>query len=327
MRRNILYRSAAAALLTLACFATAHAGQARVLVGSGGFSFSPSTVVVNQGDQVIWVWGSGGHTVTSGNDGSLNGSGIFRSSTVTLASNSAYFWKVVGTTAVPYYCVPHYPVMVGTININPSGTASVADFRITELEFAGAGGADRVQITNLGDNGDFLDLYRVTPNSTATALGNGIFLGAGSSLTLHVNTSGVNDATNIYLPGVPDLGTAGSFALYVPNTTTGPGGSLAPASLTDDAQMVDYVEWGTTGQGAQPNRTTAVTATLWNSGGVVDVTDLPNGGAGYSLAFCGTRTDHGSSHWSKATPNFGAQALCTTPTRSSTWGRLKALYR
>jgi plastocyanin len=327
MRRSFLHRSAAAALLTLAVFASAHAGQVRVDVGTGGFSFAPATITVNPGDQVVWIWASGGHTVTSGTDGSTNGSGVFRSGTSTLSPTAAYFWKVTGTTAVPYYCVPHFGFgMKGTININPAGTASVADFRITEVEFAGAGGQDRVQISNLGGDLSFLDLYRVTPSSTVTTLGTGIFLGAGSSLTLHLNASGTDDANNLYLPGVPDLGTAGSFAIYVPNTTTGPGGSLAPASLADANQMVDYVEWGIAGQAAQPNRTTAVTAGLWPTGDVVDITDLPAGGTGYSIAFCGSHTDHGASFWQKARPNFGG-TLCTTAAHTSTWGRLKALYR
>ena len=326
MRRNFLCRTAAAALLILVCFAPAHAGQTVVTVGGGGFTFTPSTVTVNPGDQVIWLWAGGGHTVTSGNDGSSNGSGVFRSGTGP-QSTGAYFWKVTGTTPVSYYCMPHFPVMTGTVNINPSGTAVVADFRITEVEFAGAAGADRVQITNLGNDFSILDLYRVTPNSTATTLGANIFLGAGSSLTLHLNTSGTNDATNIYVPSVPDLGAAGSFAIYVPNTTTGPGGSLAPASLTDPNQMVDYVEWGSSGQAAQPNRTTAVSALLWPTGDVVDVTDLPSGGAGYSISFCGLRTDRGASFWSKTHPNFGTGLICSTATRTSTWGRLKALYR
>ena len=329
MRSPWLSRSAAAVLLLMACAAPALAGQATVFVGAGGLTFTPSTITVNAGDQVVWVWSGSGHTVTSGNTGSTAGDGKFRSTSSVAGepAGTGFFWMVTGSGPVPYYCVPHFPGMAGTININPGGTASVANYRITEVEFAGAGGADRVQITNLGDNGDFLDLYRVTPNSTATTLGTGFFLGSNSSLTLHLNASGSNDATNIYLPAIGDMGTAGSFALYLPNSTTGAGGSTAPASLTDSNQMVDYVEWGVAGQAAQPNRATAVTAGLWNTGDVVDITQLPNGGVGYSLAFCGNAGNHGASFWSMAHPNFGASALCTTPARSSTWGRLKALYR
>jgi len=329
MRRKPLFRSAVAVVLALSCWSPAFAGQATVFVGAGGLSFTPSTLSANVGDQVVWVWSGSNHTVTSGTDGSSGGTGVFRStgSAAGQPAGTGFFWKVAGSGSVPYYCFPHFPTMVGTLNINPAGTASVANYRITEVEFAGAAGADRVQVTNLGTNGDFLDLFRVTPNSTATTLGTGIFLGANSSLTLHLNASGTNDATNIYLPSIGDMGAAGSFALYVPNSTTGPGGSTAPASLTDANQMVDYVEWGVAGQAAQPNRATAVTAGLWNTGDVVDVTDLPNGGSGYSITFCGAATDHGASSWQKAHPNFGTSLLCTTAARTSTWGRLKALYR
>ena len=151
-------------------------------------------------------------------------------------------------------------------------------------------------------------------------------MGAGSAVTLHFNVSGTNNANNLYFPAMPELGTQGSFALYVPNSTST--GSTAPASLTDPDQMIDYVEWGTPGQAAQPNRTTAVSAGFWGSGDAVN-TDalLPGGGAGYSISFCGARTDHGAASWEISTPNFGTAARCLTPTRNPTWGRIKALYR
>ena len=90
---------------------------------------------------------------------------------------------------------------------------------------------------------------------------------------------------------------------------------------------MDYVEWGTSGQVAQPNRATAVSAGVWPSGDVVDVTDLPNGGQGYSISFCGTSANHGATFWSKTTPNFGSGIICSTSARTATWGRIKSLYR
>ena len=69
-------------------------------------------------------------------------------------------------------------------------------------------------------------------------------------------------------------------------------------------------------------------ANVWDLGEVVETSvSLPGGGAGYSISFCGSVTDHGPSFWQISTPNFGTGALCTTPTKNPTWGRIKSLYR
>lgn len=328
-RSPVVPALAAFAAVAVLFVSPARAGQERVAVGAGGNSFTPSTITVNAGDHVIWVWQSGGHTVTSGNPNAPTptGDGLFRSSTSGIAASSRFSWKSTAVNSYSYYCLPHAPGMAGIVNVVASG-ADVADFRITEVEFAGAGGADRVQISNLGTDSGFIDFFRMSwvSASTQTITNTNVFVGAGSAITLHFNVSGTNNATNLFFPAMPELGTQGSFALYVPNSTST--GSTAPASLTDPDQMIDYVEWGTPGQAAQPNRTTAVSAGFWGSGDAVN-TDalLPGGGAGYSISFCGARTDHGAASWEISTPNFGTSARCLTPTRNPTWGRIKALYR
>jgi plastocyanin len=330
MRRFVLLPPAAVTLLALLLAAPAIAGQLGVTVSPGGLlQFTPANVTVNPGDQVFWIWQGSGHTVTSGTAGTAAGDGTFRSSTSANLSGDAFFWKSAASGTFQYYCFPHFGFnMKGAIAINPAGSSSVADFRITEVEFA-VGGGQRVQISNLGTNLDFIDMFRVTSQSGASVAlpVNAIAIGAGSSVTLHLGASGTNDATNVFVPAAPTLTAAGSFALYVPNTTTGPGGSTAPASLTDANQMVDYVEWGTPGQAASPNRSTAVSANFWGPTDVVNVTDLPNGGLNYSISFCGLRGQYGATFWNKTTPNFGAGPICTTASRPSTWGRIKSLYR
>jgi hypothetical protein len=92
--------------------------------------------------------------------------------------------------------------------------------------------------------------------------------------------------------------------------------------LTDATQMVDFVQWGASGQ---PNAATAVAAGLWPSTGEF-VDPVPLAGD-YDLAFCGLATDHGKASWSVAHPNFRSQPLCATPTETTTWGRVKLLYR
>ena len=37
-----------------------------VMVGNGGFFFKPSSVRINTGDSVLWMWNSTGHSSTSG---------------------------------------------------------------------------------------------------------------------------------------------------------------------------------------------------------------------------------------------------------------------
>ncbi|MEO5618383.1 MAG: plastocyanin/azurin family copper-binding protein [Candidatus Eisenbacteria bacterium] len=330
MRSSFLRSAAAAVCLAMVLSIPADAGQIRVSVGGASDVFTQENISVNVGDHVVWIWAGGLHSVVSGNPGAATttGDGKFRNTTSASGSlGSKFFWKVTGSGSVPYYCFPHAPDMAGTINIQ--GTpVSIADFRITEVEFAPTGGLDRVQITNLGSDTGFLEHYRVSSQSgvASTITGSLVTLTPSSRTTLHLGASGTTTSSNVYLPAHPELGTAGSFALYVPNTSST--GSTAPASLTDANQLVDYVEWGAAGQAAQPNQTPAVSAGFWNAGGVVETTNsLPNGGAGYSISFCGSRTDRGPAFWNISTPNFGTGAICTTPTRTATWGRIKSLYR
>ena len=165
---------------------------------------------------------------------------------------------------------------------------------------------------------------RSSPSGSVTCFGLTAIVLAGSSITLHLNASGTNNPTHLYFAAHPELPAEGSFALYVPNTSSS--GSTSPASLTDPDQLVDYVEWGTPGQTAAPNRSVAESAGLWPTGDVVNTTgQIP--GPGYSISFCGAATDRGATHWQISAPNFGNTALCTTPTKSATWGRIKTLYR
>lgn len=330
MRSSLLRSAAAAVCVALALSLPAEAGQIRVGVGGASNVFSPENITVNAGDHVMWIWAGGMHSVVSGNPATATstGDGKFRNTTASPGtSGSKFFWKAVGSGVVPYYCFPHAPEMAGTINVQ-TGPVSIADFRITEVEFAAGAGADRVQITNLGGATGFLGFYRLSSvtGASTTITTDPVSLASNARLTLHLNASGSNSATDLYFSAHPELGSAGSFALYVANTSST--GSTAPASLNDANQMVDYVEWGATGQAAQPNQATAVAAGLWNAGAVVETAStLPNNGAGYSLSFCGARTDRGISFWNISTPNFGAGPNCTTPTKTATWGRIKSLYR
>ena len=309
------------ALCSLWIVSTSNAGQRRVDVGFGGLTFAPGTATLNLGDQVTFVWVGGGHSVTNGtnpnpiidpNEGTIFDTGVHSS------LPAAFTWKADRTGAVPYFCIPHFGSgMTAGLQISASGV-SVSSFRITEVQYNDASGHDRIEIANLGgDTGD-LGRYRISINGTTTALVplNSALVLPGSSpgrVVIHTNEGTIGSTANNMFMAIGDLPAVGSVALFAPNTV-GP-------SLADATQIVDFVQWGATGQ---PNEATAIAAGLWTAGESVD--PVPVSG-NYDLVFCGLESQHGKSFWEVAHPNFRSQALCATPTQASTWGRIKLLYR
>jgi plastocyanin len=90
-----------------------------VLVGNGGFNFSPSSVTIHPGDTVRWEFSSSGHSTTSGNPGMPNG--IWDSG---IRDQGAVFTRTFNTVgSFPYFCTPHGECcgMTGTVNVT-SGT-------------------------------------------------------------------------------------------------------------------------------------------------------------------------------------------------------------
>lgn len=298
----------------------ARAGQVRVTVSSN--AFSPSTINLNNGDQVVWVWVGGSHSATSGVSGQPGAGTIFNSTTVTtLASGTAFSWKADRIGTLSYYCIPHASTgMTATLGISASGVP-VSSFRITEVQFAEAGGLDRIEITNLGgDTGD-LGRYRISVTAGASVsipLSN-VFMVAGQRMVIHCNETGTNNANNIYLPAIGDLPNSGSLALFTPNTAPG-SAKPAGASLADANQLVDFVQWGA---GGGPNETVASTASYWTSGDFLSGADNP----AYSISFCGLENQRGLGFWNVTTPNFNTTTICSTPTVRSSWGRIKQIYR
>jgi plastocyanin len=310
------------ALCSLWIVSTSNAGQRRVDVGFGGLTFAPATATLNLHDQVTFVWVVAGHSVTNGtdpnpindpNEGTIFDTGVLSS------LPAAFSWKADRTGAVPYFCIPHFSFgMTAALQISASGV-SVSSFRISEVQYNDASGHDRIEIANLGgDTGD-LGRYRISINGTTSALvplNSALVLPGPTTpgrVVIHTNegTTG-STATNMFM-AIGDLPATGSVALFAPNTVG--------TSLTDVTQIVDFVEWGATGQ---PNEATAIAAGLWTAGESVD--PVPVSG-NYDLAFCGLESQHGKSFWQVAQPNFRSQALCATPTQASTWGRIKLLYR
>ena len=237
----------------------ANAGQRRVEVGFGGSLFQPDNITLNVGDHVTWVWASPGHTVTSGSDPADPNAGQDFDSGLLNSANSAMTWHCDVQGNLPYYCDPHYfSGMTGVLLVSASGV-NVASFRISEVQYNAAGGLDRIEIANLGNDSGDLGRYRIAINgTTAVTISNSSILvlsgGSPGRVVIHTNQSGANTPTQLFLPTIGDLPDIGSVALYAPNTAPG------QTVLTDETQLIDFVQWGA---GNQANAATAVLAGVW----------------------------------------------------------------
>jgi len=321
MKATSLRVTLAAAPIALLLLALgANAGQRRVDVGTGGLSFGPQNATLNQGDQVTWVWVGSGHSVENGIDPNTDPNAGMIFTTPTLSLPAAFTWKADRTGTIAYYCFPHFSFgMTGTLQISASGV-NVSSFRITEVQYDEATGKDRIEIANLG--GDFGDLgrYRISINGTTSALVplNSVGMVSGATpgrVVIHTNegTTG-STQTDLFMGGIGNLPTSGSVALYAPNTVG--------TSLTEESQIVDFVQWGAA---SQPNAATAVAAGVWPS--TAEFVDPVPVVGNYDLAFCGNESQRGKAFWNVAHPNFRSQLLCATPTQATSWGRIKLLYR
>jgi len=303
-------RRAAACVAVIALTALpSFAGQRRVDVAN--FSFADSTLDANPGDQIVWVWISGSHTVTSGAgtpDGEFN-SGF-------QGLGKAFAWKAPATATGTqrYYCIPHLPGMTGRIIFSAS-PVSVSDFRISEVRFSTDHDSDYVEIANLGSAAGDLGRYRISVTSATqlTLTPNNIPVPAGGRVVIWLGRSGTGSSTEQFFPGTSLPRDAGSAALYLANTVS------ADTTLARDDLMVDFVQWG---GGAQLNEATAVTAAFWTTGLFADPP-----ADGHTLEFCGTASERGPTFWRGSPIATPGLANCVTPTRASSWGRIKAIYR
>jgi plastocyanin len=302
------------AVITLGLAAAANAGQVRVTVGPS-MLFVPRAVNANVGDKIVWVWAGSGHTSTSGDSSTVTSDGHWDSGFV-FTIGAGFMWRVTGGGTFLYYCSPHAPPMAGRVIVNGSAI-DVSDFRITEAQYNEASGHDRIEITNLGAATGDLGRYRLSVNAGAATVipPSDVLVSPGGTVTIHTNETGTNSATDVYLGAIlplPDA--AGALALYVPAPT-------ATSGLAVADQMVDYVEWGA---GGGANEATAMSAGYWGAGQSVPVVTI-----GHSIEFCASPSVHDANRWfDNDAPNFsGAADNCATPVHTSTWGRLKALYR
>jgi plastocyanin len=107
-------------LILLVGFAAAvEATTFTVQIAQGGLTFSPAVQPINAGDTVHWVWAGSGHSTTSGNPCTSDGtwdSGVH---------NSGFTFDVTFNTpgTFPYFCSIHcFFGMTGTIIVSPPPT-------------------------------------------------------------------------------------------------------------------------------------------------------------------------------------------------------------
>lgn len=316
----LLARPALALLVfTLALAPAARAGEARVNITGNSVTgtFSPRTLNINVGDHVIWVWTGSQHTTSSGD--SSNGNGDFPNHwdtpilTGVVTNTPCFSWQSTVPEVIPYFCAVHAPAMAGRVIVG-SGIP-VADFRITEVQYNQAAGLDKIEISNLGAVMGDLGRYRFAAGIQVSGIpGASVPIAPGATLTVHTNESGINSSTDLFLGALGVLDdAAGSVALYAPNTVDG--------TLDDPTQILDFVQWGS---GGQTNEGTAVAANLWTAGAVA-----PGVAVGHSIEFCGTASQHAGLWFDSPTPTFSGSAgnCAAVPTRVTTWGRIKTLYR
>jgi plastocyanin/glucose/arabinose dehydrogenase len=102
-------------LLPIGALINLQAATVQVLVGNGGSNFSPSSVSIQTGDTVEWVWNSNSHTTTSGTPGMP--SGLWDSGLHNTGFRFSHTFPSAGT--FPYFCTVHGGCcgMVGNVNV------------------------------------------------------------------------------------------------------------------------------------------------------------------------------------------------------------------
>jgi len=103
------------------CPGSARGATVTVMVGDGGFFFTPSSITIHPGDSVLWTWSSGGHSSTSGSPGMPTG--LWDSGLQNNGSNFMHTFNTAGS--FPYYCTAHGACcgMVGMVTVgNPTPT-------------------------------------------------------------------------------------------------------------------------------------------------------------------------------------------------------------
>jgi plastocyanin len=188
-----------------------------VQVAQSGFSFSPSTVTLEPGDTVHWIWVNSGHTVTSGNTTTCTVDNQFCSPSNTSCSTAAtsnagatYDHTFPSAGTFPYFCRPHCSSgMKGTVNVQvPTAPGAVPD-RAPGVPLTLSKGAPPDLIATWGAS--------CSPAATAYGIYQGSLPIAAYDHTMLVCPAGTA-TTATFTPGSGD-----EYFLVVPRTATAEG--------------------------------------------------------------------------------------------------------
>lgn len=205
---------------------------------------------------------------------------------------------------------PTLALILAAVLVSP---AAAGDVRISEIlanPFGANVGQQKVELRNFGTSQVVIGDWRVANEFDSLTLPAGLTLAPGEILVLRISANGPNTSNQIYTgDNWAPLGVVqGSFALY------GPSGSF-----DNPAVMMDFVEWGA---GDQLGESVASDAGLWPAGDFV-----PLNSEGNSIQLC-NRQVTGAGAWLEGQGDtIGGVNNCSTPVTSSTWGKVKDIYR
>ncbi len=169
------------------------------------------------------------------------------------------------TVGAPNACAAPKPMVVlNEVLVDPVGDNS---------------GNQQIEIRNLEASPMDLSDWQICFQFLYWPLPAGTTLGAGEHLVVHLNASGVDDAFHKYTGPIGDLGPSDAFALYLPIADM--------AEFDDPAKIIDFVQWGASGQ---PRENVADAAGVWTAGDF-----LATPGVGHSLERCSP--DFGMGSW------------------------------
>lgn len=152
-------------------FATTHEIQV------ANFQFTPSSLNVNVGDTIKWVWISGSHTTTS--TSVPNGAASWNNPMNT--NNKTFLYKITAAGTYSYDCIPHAPDMAGTITASIILPVVINDFGV----FPGKNKSVEVKWSTATElNSDRFEIMRST---------NGVKFDAIGSVPAKGNSAGLTD--------------------------------------------------------------------------------------------------------------------------------------
>jgi plastocyanin len=207
-------------------------------VAQSGFGFTPQHVTIQVGDTVRWNWSSFNHTVTEGNDGTVDGNEAFHSPLTALVPQFSVVFSAAFVAAHPrpggvyeYFCAPHFlGGMTGTVTVvaDPGTPYCFGDGSGTACPCgnASAPGAGAGCLNSLGSGGRLAASGAPSVSSDALVLA-GSGLPNSSALYFQGTTQQAGGAGAVFGDG---LRCAGGAVIRLGTKTNAGGGSTFPGA-------------------------------------------------------------------------------------------------